>query len=198
MEKIFFWSIVYLLPIFRIIYLIMRKTTFKIQQKRQSAVYFIEIYYISLFLTMIFSYIQSSYFWLWNNNEPIDNILNRFFVCYAIYQLMIIVKRKLNSSALVDDYQSVIHLLKTLILFKSTNNENAFKNTLMSFIENTTGQTSSMLSQSTQKKVIELSEIDFNEPNLLIKLELLLINYEHKKEIQSFHWIESFLLNNFK
>ncbi len=198
MENIFFWSLVYLLPIFRIIYLIKRKTTFKIQQKRQSTVYFIEIYYISLFLTMIFSYIQSKYFWLWNNNEPIDNILNRFFVCYAIYQLMIIVKRKLNSSALVDDYQSVIHLLKTLILFKSTNNEIAFKNNLKYFIENTTGKNSSMLSQSSQEIVIDLSQIDFNDPNLSISLELLLINYEHKKEIQSFHWIESFLLNHFK
>ena len=65
--------------IFAVIFLCLKKVTFSIQKKRQSWLYFCEIYYISLSLTMIFTKLQTDAFWLWESSEDLDTILNRFF-----------------------------------------------------------------------------------------------------------------------
>jgi hypothetical protein len=189
------WYIIYLFPIFAVIFLCLRKITFTIQKKRQSWLYFCEIYYISLSLTMIFTKLQTDAFWLWESSEDLDTILNRFFLCYAIYQIFVIVKRKLDSSANSDSYQSLKNLLNHLIICKESNMENEYLKLIQLFEDKAIKDKPTMLNPLCLDTFNQMKEYDFNDKNLLFALRTNSERLDHAIQTESFSWVESFLLN---
>lgn len=189
------WYIIYLFPIFAVIFLCLKKVTFSIQKKRQSWLYFCEIYYISLSLTMIFTKLQTDAFWLWESSEDLDTILNRFFLCYAIYQIFVLVKRKLDSSANSDSYQSLKNLINQLIICKESNIEIEYLKLIQAYEDEVIIKKSTMLNPKCLDSFNQVKIYDFNDENLLFALRINSERLDHAIQTESFSWVESFLLN---
>lgn len=194
----FLWTLLYFFPLAILIINCLRPISFRIQKKRQTWLYILEIYYPSLFLTMIFTFFQADYFWLWNTSETIDTLLERFFICYGIYQIIVIVKRKLDNSADIDSYQSLKALLAELIVYKETENIDRYTGLLKDFRGKVIEDSQSMLNQKTLAIFKDLENIEFDSLELLTFLKIHFEKLDHYIQSKSFHWTDSFFLNLFK
>ncbi|WP_312541400.1 hypothetical protein [Enterococcus sp.] len=198
MANILLWVAIYLFPFLRLATLIRRKKTFSLQKKRQTWIYIIEIYYSSLFFTMLITKFEDNYFWLWNGENQIEVLLERFFLSFAIYQLFILVKRKLDSSAEIDSYNSMKVFCIRLLHLKEHEDLVGIQ-TLIDHTRREIINNNQIMINERSLKVFEI--IDNTNPGssqFSATVQSLIVDLEHSIECESLYWMESFLLNIFK
>ncbi|MEB6088044.1 hypothetical protein MXF21_18180 [Enterococcus casseliflavus] len=198
MTNILLWVAIYLFPFIRLATLLRRKTKFSLQKKRQTWIYIIEIYYSSLFFTMLITKFEDNYFWLWNGENQLEVILERFFLSFAIYQLFIIVKRKLDSSAEIDSYTSMKVFCVRLLYLKEHDDIALLKELIEFTRENNVRSNRTMTNEQSLKVFEMIDEISPESEQFSITIQGLIIDLEHLIERESLYWMESFLLKRLK
>lgn len=192
------WIFIYFLPMLLLIILIKTKTTFKIQKKRQTWLYFIEIYYISLFFTMLTTKVTDGYFFLWNGKPQYEIILERFFTSFAIYQVWILVTRNLNSSSDIDSFITLKSLLNKIIIALEADNTSLATSIKSNFLDILSKNEQVILNDECLKIIESVKDDTFNNKDALTKLKIEVTNIELAIESLSLTWNQSFLLNLFK
>ncbi|MEC3942596.1 hypothetical protein [Enterococcus mundtii] len=198
MTNILLWVAIYLFPFIRLATLLRRKPKFPLQKKRQTWIYIIEIYYSSLFFTMLITKFEDNYFWLWNGENQLEVILERFFLSFAIYQLFIIVKRKLDSSAEIDSYTSMKVFCIRLLYLKEHDDIALLKELIEFTRENNVNSNRTMTNEQSLKVFEMIDEISPESEQFSITIQGLIIDLEHLIERESLYWMESFLLKRLK
>lgn len=198
MTNILLWVAIYLFPFIRLATLLRRKQTFSLRKKRQTWIYIIEIYYSSLFFTMLITKFEDNYFWLWNGEKQLEVILERFFLSFAIYQLFIIVKRKLDSSAEIDSYTSMKVFCIRLLYLKEHDDIELIKELIEFTRENNVNCSRTMTNDQSLKVFEMIDEISPESAQFSITIQGLIIDLEHLIERESLYWMESFLLKRLK
>lgn len=147
---------------------------------------------------MIFTNLQTGVFWLWKSSENLDTILNRFFICYGIYQIFVLVKRKLDSSANADSYQSMKTFLNRLIIYKEADMNKEFVSLVKEYEDKIVIDKITMLNPICLDTFNKTKQYDFNDDKLIIFLKVESERLDHNIQTEAFSWVESFLLNIFK
>lgn len=187
---------IYLSPVLVLLILLLRTSSYKIKKRRQVCLYFIEIYYVSLFLTMTITKIQNGYFFIWNGSISFDVFLDRFFISVATYQIFVLIKRKLDSSAEIDSYQAIKYLIERILLFKQFNSIHNINKELEIFEQKNI--LNPMLNKESKDIINQIKSYDYDTEDFEIFLSICIIDLEHRIQAESFSWTESFLLNLLK
>lgn len=192
------WLFVYLVPCTLLVVLLFTKSTYPIQKKKQTWLYFIEIYYVSLFFTMLTTKIISGYFFLWNGNDSFDSLISRFFTSYAIYQIWVLVKRNLDNPADIDSYNATKMLVSILISCIEENDitkANLLFNNIVTNPDSSFNKT--MLNEECKDLINALKQQPISE-NMLLDLKIEIIKIDCTIGELSLSWNNSFLLFLFK
>lgn len=192
------WYFIYLIPLLFLFVLTKTKASFKIQKKRQTWLFFIEIYYISLFFTMLTTKISDGYFFLWNGQPQYEIILERFFTSFAIYQIWILVTRNLNVSADLDSYITLKFLINKIIVALEAGNTSLAINIRNDFLKKSNEIGHVMFNEESRNFINILEKENFESDDILIGLKLEIVNIELIIDSLSLTWNQSFLLNFFK
>lgn len=192
------WYFVYLVPLLFLFVLTKTKTSYKIQKKRQTWLYFIEIYYISLFFTMLTTKVSDGFFFLWNGQPQYEIILERFFTAFAIYQIWILVTRNLNVSADLDSYITLKFLINRIIVALEADNISLAIDIRNDFTRKSHEIGHVMFNEESLKFISALEKETFDSDDMLVRLKLEVVNIELAIDSLSLTWNQSFLLNMFK
>lgn len=192
------WFLIYFFPLILLIVLLKINSSFRIQKKRQTMIYFIEVYYISLFFTMLITKITDGYFFLWNGVPQYEVTLERFFTSFAIYQIWILVTRNLNVSADIDSFIALKSLINKLIISLEANDIVLANSIKSDFFDKLTDTDQVMFNEESLALLTALKDKSLEDNDTLIILKLEVTNLELAIESLSLTWNQSFLLNLFK
>lgn len=192
------WLFIYAIPLLLLIVLIKTKTSFIVQKKIQTWLYFIEIYYISLFFTMLTTKVTDGYFFLWNGQPQYEVISERFFTSFAIYQLWILVTRNLNVSADIDSFITLKSLLNKIIIALEANDISLALSIKSDFLDKVSKNKKVMFNEESLHFIELIKNNTFEDKNTITILKLEVVNIELSIDSLSLIWNQSFLLNFFK
>ena len=167
----------------------MKKIYFITKSVCQIFIYAFEVITISTFLTWLSS--------LFNNCSSLWCYIERFLICYTVYQLLVIIVLNNINDIAKDSCLAYITNLKKALLYADSKNKNIkkeiIKNIEYQLDDGTINNSEYKLSYELLKKYIE--NADSIEKSYI---ECELINAEHRYEYISLQWRYSFLLRVLK
>ena len=159
---------------------------FNHQKYRHLIIYFIEVFFISSFIT-----------YLLNKYQPSSNmyeIIEKFFLSYGVYQLLIYSSLSIIDDISKDSALMLLSLLKYCLLYKETGSEQ-LKVLINEKIDNQISS-KAMNSLNTEKLLVNLKENIDSIDKIYIQTQLIMA--EHNFEFYQLQWRLSILLRILK
>ncbi|MBC2370896.1 hypothetical protein HBP98_02640 [Listeria booriae] len=190
------WLIIYVAPfLLAVIKLLRKRKNYKQQKSFQTWLYIVEIYYISILLTMVFTYFETGVFWLFNSEEGFETLLTRFFTAYALYQIFILIKTKLDNSADIDSYTSLKSLIELIKIYTPTKEYDVIIKLINQYEAGVMVENHAMINNHTLELFKIIKETNPKSAQYHQMLDECIITLEREIQILGMSWTESIFLN---